>query len=156
MITLEIITPEEWSRWREMRLSALSQAPEAFCGSLSDWELQGEQRWRDRLVDVSVNFIAMLDGRDAGMVSAMASDDEVELLSMWVAPFARAAGVGDALVNAVINWSESQGAPRLILRILDGNHRAETLYRRHGFDYESTHDTSIASPQVERLMLHVR
>jgi GNAT superfamily N-acetyltransferase len=139
-----------------MRLSALIEAPEAFCSSLSEWENQGEQVWRNRLADVSVNFIALLDGTDAGMVSAMASGEEVELLSMWVAPFARGKGVGDQLVSAVINWSESQQVPRLILRVLDGNHRAATLYERHGFECESPQIATNASPTAERLMLHAR
>jgi GNAT superfamily N-acetyltransferase len=152
MITIATLCPDDWTRWRDMRLSALREAPEAFCASLSDWEHQGEQRWRDRLADVSVNFIALLDGRDAGMVSAMASDQEVELLSMWVAPFARGKSVGDELVSAVITWSESQQAPRLILRVLDGNHRAVTLYSRHGFEYESPESATNGPPAPERLM----
>jgi GNAT superfamily N-acetyltransferase len=156
MIALDVVTPEEWMRWRDMRLSALREAPEAFCASLSDWERQGEQRWRDRLVDVSVNFVALVDGRDAGMVSAMASNQEVELLSMWVAPFARGQGVGDELVSAVIAWSETQQAPRLILRVLEGNHRAETLYKRHGFEYELPQSTPDGLRAPERLMSWAR
>jgi GNAT superfamily N-acetyltransferase len=156
VITLEVATPDEWIRWRDMRLSALIEAPEAFCSSLSEWENQGEQVWRNRLADVSVNFIALLDGTDAGMVSAMASGEEVELLSMWVAPFARGKGVGDQLVSAVINWAEIQSVPRLILRVLDGNKRAATLYARHGFEYESPQIATNASPAAERLMLHAR
>jgi ribosomal protein S18 acetylase RimI-like enzyme len=156
MIELEVVTPEEWMRWRDMRLSALSEAPEAFCSALSDWNDEKEQSWRDRLVDVSVNFIALLDGRDAGMVSAMALDQEVELISMWVAPFARGEGVGDQLVSAVIKWSESQQAPRLILRVLTGNHRAAALYTRHGFEYESPQSATTAPPTLERLMSYTR
>ena len=155
MIDIDIVTPDEWVRWRDMRLNALREAPESFCSSLSEWENQGERRWRDRLVDVSVNFIARLDGHDAGMVSAMASDQEVELLSMWVAPFARGRGVGDELVNAVIKWSDSHLGRRLILRVLSGNHRAAALYLRRGFEYEPP-STSDRAPGPERLMVHAR
>jgi RimJ/RimL family protein N-acetyltransferase len=155
MIDIDIVTPDEWVRWRDMRLSALREAPESFCSTLSEWENQGERRWRDRLADVSVNFIARLDGHDAGMVSAMASDQDVELLSMWVAPFARGRGVGDELVNAVISWSDSHFGSRLILRVLSGNHRAAALYLRRGFEYEVT-TTSELSPASERLMVHAR
>jgi GNAT superfamily N-acetyltransferase len=153
MIVLDVATPKEWIRWRDLRLSALSEAPKAFCSSLSEWEHQSEQTWRDRLADVSVNFIALLDGRDAGMVSAVASDEEVELISMWVAPFARGEGVGDQLVSAVIKWSESQHAPRLILRVLEGNHRAVRLYSRHGFTFAPTQGETNGSPVLDRLML---
>jgi GNAT superfamily N-acetyltransferase len=154
MITLEVIAPDQWIRWRDMRLSALRESPQAFCSSLSDWEHQSEQGWRDRLVEVSVNFIALLDGRDAGMVSALTSGEEVELLSMWVVPFARGVGVGDELVRAVVKWSESQRLPRLTLRVLDGNHRAENLYSRHGFEYVSARGDANTQSTLERLMLY--
>ena len=70
MITLEVVGTDDWERWRDLRLSALKEASEAFCSSLSDWEHQSEDTWRQRLADVAGNFIAALDGKDAGMVSA--------------------------------------------------------------------------------------
>lgn len=150
MITLDVVDPDGWERWREMRLNALAEAPEAFCSSLSDWEHQSELAWRGRLTTVPVNIIATLEGEDAGMVSAAMSDNDVELIGMWVAPFARGRGVGDELVSAVIDWSRSQQPTRLILRVLRGNDRAATLYRRHGFEFQSTGDT-----EPERLMVNV-
>jgi ribosomal protein S18 acetylase RimI-like enzyme len=52
---------------------------------------------------------------------------------MWVAPFARGRGIGDALIGAVFSWAENQIARRLVLRVTVGNEAAVTLYRRHGF-----------------------
>jgi ribosomal protein S18 acetylase RimI-like enzyme len=150
MITLDVVDPDGWERWREMRLNALGEAPESFCSSLSDWEHQSELAWRDRLTNVPVNFIATLEGDDAGMVSAAMSNNDVELIGMWVAPFARGRGVGDELVRAVIDWSRSQQPTKLILRVLQGNDRAATLYRRHGFEFQSTGDA-----EPERLMVYV-
>jgi ribosomal protein S18 acetylase RimI-like enzyme len=151
VIEITTLSPNDWTRRREMRLSALTEAPYAFCSLLGEWQDKEEQSWRDRLAEVSVNFIAELDGEDAGMVSAMTSEKEVELLAMWVAPFARAQGVGDELVSAVLQWSTSQGKPRVILRVLRGNDRAAALYWRHGFVYEPDEDApSIESP-LERL-----
>jgi GNAT superfamily N-acetyltransferase len=154
MIAITSISSNDWIHWRDMRLRALEDAPQAFCSSLRDWQGKDEPTWRRQLVEVSLNLIATVDGTDAGMVSAMACEGEVELLSMWVAPRARGRGVGDALVDSVVAWTKSQGTTRLILRILDGNVRAETLYARHGFEYEHPgQDTekSVASP--ERLMV---
>ncbi|MHB8177165.1 MAG: GNAT family N-acetyltransferase [Vulcanimicrobiaceae bacterium] len=49
-------------------------------------------------------MVAELGGVPAGMVSATSPDrlGTAELISMWVAPFARGRGVGDRLVDAVI------------------------------------------------------
>jgi GNAT superfamily N-acetyltransferase len=152
MITLEVVGTDDWERWRDLRLSALKEASEAFCSSLSDWEHQSEDTWRQRLADVAGNFIAALDGKDAGMVSAAVSDGEVELIGMWVAPLARGRGVGDELVRVVLDWSLSHQPLRLTLRVLNGNYRAVTLYERHGFKFEDSQDITSAEP--DRLMVH--
>ena len=151
MITLEYIGVDEWERWRDMRLHALRESPKAFCSSLGDWEHQSERAWQDKLTDLSANIIAVLDGKDVGMVSAALPDNEVELSGMWVAPFARGRGVGDELVRAVVEWSLSQLRSRLTLRVLIGNDQAATLYERHGFEYvDSPSDGGIKS---DRLMV---
>jgi len=152
MITLEVVGADDWERWRDMRLKALGEAPEAFCSLLSDWEHQSEDAWRTRLTDVSANFFVALDGEDAGMVSATASDAEVELIAMWVAPFARGRGIGDELVRAVIDWSQSHQHSRLTLRVLKGNDRAAALYERHGFSYDESQSGVDTEP--DRLMVH--
>ena len=103
----------------------------------SSWQGEGdtETRWRGRLSDVPLNIVAEWQKTPAGMVSGTAPGTEgsVELISMWVAPFARGHGIGDSLVNAVIEWAREQQASKVILAVLEGNLRALALYRRHGF-----------------------
>jgi ribosomal protein S18 acetylase RimI-like enzyme len=105
MVYLQTISAEEWTLWRELRLSALEEAPYAFGSTLADWQGDGdyESRWRDRLDSIPFNVIADLDDRPAGMVSATGPDAEgdVQFSSLWVAPFARGRGVGDSLLGAV-------------------------------------------------------
>jgi ribosomal protein S18 acetylase RimI-like enzyme len=52
---------------------------------------------------------------------------------MWVDPAARGTGAADALVSALLSWSESQGIGTVRLHVVEGNARAERLYLRHGF-----------------------
>ncbi len=49
---------------------------------------------------------------------------------MWVAPEARRRGIGQALIERIVEWSA--GRP-LSLRVMDGNQAAITAYERHGF-----------------------
>ena len=121
MIALRSISADDWRAWREFRLEALREAPSAFGSTLAQWQGDGdtEARWRARLNDVPFNAIAEIDGTAAGIASgtALSPDGAVELISMWVAPFARGRGVGDALIDAVV--------PQ--------NAYAIALYSRHGF-----------------------
>jgi ribosomal protein S18 acetylase RimI-like enzyme len=61
------------------------------------------------------------------------ADGEVELISMWVAPFARGRRVADALVDAVITWARGQRIDRVALDVMESNDRARAFYRRQGF-----------------------
>lgn len=92
MISLDVLAVHQWPVWRELRLEALREAPHAFGSTLDEWQGAGdvEHRWRARLSNVPLNLIARINGACAGMVSATASDENntVELISMWVAPFA--------------------------------------------------------------------
>lgn len=58
--------------------------------------------------------------------------DEAELLLLAVAPQARGAGVGRALVEHFSNAAAARGAQRLHLEVRDGN-IAANLYNRAGF-----------------------
>jgi ribosomal protein S18 acetylase RimI-like enzyme len=135
VIELRVLSADDWAAWRELRLASLGDAPGAFGATLADWAHEGEQRWRQRLTDVPFNVLADLDGKPAGMVSGTAPDGggEVELISMWVAPFARGRGVGDALVAAVVRWAEDRHARHVGLQVFDHNKHAMNLYRRNGF-----------------------
>lgn len=137
MITLRVLTSDDWTIWRELRLAALADAPYAFGSRLSDWEGEGdrEDRWRARLeIPDSYNVVALLDGQPAGMASGVPTADGVtELISMWVSPAARSQGVGDQLVSAVERWARRVHAEVLQLAVAQGNNNADRLYRRNGF-----------------------
>ncbi len=131
------MSPDQWPTWRDVRLRALEDAPEAFGASLADWSGAGDtaERWRGRLDDVAANFVAYLDDQPVGQVSGAQWDDgdQVDLISMWVAPEARGLGVGDALVEAVARWGTEVGARSVALMVKVDNDPAIGLYKRHGY-----------------------
>lgn len=136
VLTTRVLGPDDWAAWRELRLAALAEAPDAFSARLTDWqgERDSEQRWRDRLTGAWHNVIAELDERPAGMASGLLPDSgPVELVSMWVAPFARGRGAGDALVRSVVAWAAAQRRGEIVLRVRTSNPAAIALYARHGF-----------------------
>jgi GNAT superfamily N-acetyltransferase len=136
-VSLRVLTSDEWGLFRQLRLEALREAPYAFGSTLESWQGDGdtEERWRDRLTNVPFNVIAYFEGAPAGIVSGTTSDEEneIELISMWVAPFARGKGVADSLVEAVVDWARGNGIKSVSLRVMEGNARAWSFYRRKGF-----------------------
>lgn len=138
MIDVRDLDPDDWRAWRDLRLAALADSPAAFRTTHAYWSGPGdtETNWRDRLAGRPLNAVLSLDGRAAAMVSAGPAGDgsAVELHSMWVAPFARGSGVGDAAIRHVVAWAAHAhpGLP-VELGVMDRNEAATRLYRRHGF-----------------------
>ncbi len=116
----------------------MAEAPAAFGSTLPDWSGPGdtEERWRARLAGVALNIVLTWNGEPVGMVSATTpgGDGAIELISMWVAPFARGHGVGDAAVHRVLAWAQIEhGRSPVELSVKVHNDPAIRLYRRHGF-----------------------
>lgn len=135
-LTLRALTTADWPLWRDLRLAALTDAPDAFKAGLADWHRGGEDRWCDRLrIPGAHHVAALLDGDPVGLVGGLpGSPDGVrELRSLWVAPRARGRGVADRPVEEVERWARETGGTTLRLAVLPGNEAALALYRRHGF-----------------------
>lgn len=148
--------PDEGERLRSIRLRALRDAPDAFGSTLEETAVRPPESWRQQLTDLAT-FLAVIDGEDAGMVrSALAdgSTEDVYLLSMWVSPSARGRGAGDALIAAVIDWSRSISARRVLLDVADDNAPAVALYARHGFTPTGT--VGALPPPREHITEHQR
>jgi GNAT superfamily N-acetyltransferase len=112
----------------------LKDAPYAF-GSTYEAEVnRTEERWRSALGD-RARFVAESSREVIGTVGAGASDvtGTAALTALWVAPAARGRGVGEALVNTVLEWAREAGYEHVMLWVVEGNSAAESLYRRTGF-----------------------
>jgi ribosomal protein S18 acetylase RimI-like enzyme len=141
-VTIKRLEPDDWVYWRSIRLEALADAPDAFGSGLADWIDADDDRWRSRLRDVPLNVIAMLDDEPVGQVSAINTDlSTAEMISMWVSPTARGAGVGDALIDTVISWSMSESVDTVELSVKASNGPARRLYERNEFSVAGTHDS---------------
>ncbi len=159
-IDVRVIGADDWRLWRDLRLEALREAPYAFSSTLAEWQGEGdtEMRWRARLSTVPFNVVAHLNGKAAGIVSGTAAnqDGTSELISMWVAPFARGRGVGDSLVAAVVQWARRQQAAKIALAVVESNEHARVLYRRHGFVDAGTIDCTGGGPPERQMVLHLQ
>jgi ribosomal protein S18 acetylase RimI-like enzyme len=129
------LAPADWAAFREIRLAALRDAPEAFGSTAADAQTLGEPEWRRRLEQRAV-FLGEAANQRVGLVAGIDGDQPgaAELISMWVAPAWRGQGVGDRLVEAVLAWAAGEGFTSVRLWVAKGNTRAERLYARHGFD----------------------
>jgi ribosomal protein S18 acetylase RimI-like enzyme len=135
-VQVRLAQPDEWAVVRDVRLAALADAPDAFASTLGRETGQTEAEWRSRIA-ARPWFLAWHEGQPAGLV-AMFPEQTVgppdwHLVSMWVRPEARGAGVADRLVAAVLAHAKAAGAAQVTLWVVIGNDRARAFYQRMGF-----------------------
>jgi ribosomal protein S18 acetylase RimI-like enzyme len=134
MVTLRVLTPDDWPLWRAARLAALAESPHAFSTSLADWERAGEEIWRARLaIPDAHNLVAVLDDEPVGLARGIPGDHGPELHSVWVSPVVRGRGVGDRLLTEIESWATRSGATALRLTVYPDNAHAVALYERRGY-----------------------
>ena len=140
-VAVERIRPEQWRQLRAVRLAALADSPGAFLRTLAEEAAYPDDEWQRRASERAVgddgaSFLAFVDREPAGVVGGYRRPEEpstVELVAMWSDPRHRRAGVGRALVDAVVAWAHAGGADRVVLWVMRGNDAARTFYESVGF-----------------------
>jgi GNAT superfamily N-acetyltransferase len=128
------LRPADWVQYREVRLAALTQAPDAFASTLAGEETMAPAEWRARLSRRS-SFAARAAPGLVGTAAGIPGDapGHAELVGMWVHPDWRHQGIGGRLISAVIGWAADGPYRALDLWLAVGNEAAEALYARLGF-----------------------
>ncbi|MCX6519057.1 MAG: GNAT family N-acetyltransferase [Actinobacteria bacterium] len=167
MIAVRRIRPDEARVLRAVRLAALADTPAAF-GSTLERELAFDDTdWTDRAIggsagDQRCTFLAWHDdGRVVGIVGGYRLDpaegaptsQAVDLVSMWTDPAVRRAGIGAALVDAVIDWARAGGAARVELWVTRGNDPAQRLYESMGFVVTGDHQPLPSDPCKDEIRM---
>ncbi|HTD74362.1 MAG TPA: GNAT family N-acetyltransferase [Steroidobacteraceae bacterium] len=120
---------------REVRLQALSDAPDAF-GSTYEREVARQMQDWQGWMSPGVAFILYEPAGARGMVAGLRDETDptvVHLMAMWVHPQIRGSGGANELVAAVVAWARSEGAKVVRLKVIQGNDRARSFYERIGF-----------------------
>jgi GNAT superfamily N-acetyltransferase len=140
-IVLRTLAPEEWGLYRDLRLAALRDSPDAFGSTLEREEAFAPEIWRTRLEDAArlaldLPLMAFDGGRPVGLLWAKVDADDhgvVNLFQMWVDPGCRGRGVGLALLGRALSWAADKGASAVHLAVTAGDSPARRLYEREGF-----------------------
>lgn len=141
LISVRPIAPHEWPKYRDIRLLALQDSPDAFGSS---WEAEmalPDESWSTRIAlaasgDTDRALFAVNDQQICGLVwckLSAAEPDLAYLYQMWVDPAARGLGAGHALLTQALSWAEDRGVRRVRLGVTAADSAAMRLYQAHGF-----------------------
>lgn len=130
----------EWRSYRDFRLRALSDSPNAFATTYEESKPLPDENWERRFASSSANrelpLVAEVQGEFVGMAWARIEASvpaTAHIYQMWVAPTHRKKGVGRKLLVEMIDWSKLCGARRIVLGVTCGDSFARRLYTWAGF-----------------------
>ena len=140
-MTLEIalLTPADAPHYRELRLRALREHPEAFTSSHEEESRQPVETARERLGSAHTTFWGAFRGPQlCGMVGLVRetrpkSRHKATVVAMYVAPEARGLGAGRRLLRALVDRARDERLASLVLTVTQNNDDAVRLYEAAGF-----------------------
>lgn len=106
--------------------------------------------------DTDLLVAEMEDGWLAGYTACWTVIDQSELGNVAVSPSARGAGIGGALVDAVIERVKARGAHECYLEVRESNREAQSLYRQRGFIVVGRRPRYYSLPTEDALVMRLR
>jgi len=127
--------------YKQLRLAALQDAPEAFATTYESARFRTEESWRKQVEEAANGadraiFIAYDHDQPVGLAGLYRDDDEShvgELIQVWVAPAFRGKPMAGQLMDAVTNWARRQQFKTIKALVKKESSRALTFYRKCGF-----------------------
>ena len=110
-IRVRLLGEEEWQQYREVRLAALKNAPEAFVADFEDEASRDEEFWRERMLRAS-RIVAEREGELVGLVGLGRHDEDPEageVFGLWTSPTVRGQHVARDLVSTAAQKAAEDG-----------------------------------------------
>ncbi len=141
-MTVRRVAPGDAEVLRRVRLRALESDPASFGSDYAREVAYGPEVWQEWAArgsagDDSTTLLAFAGEEPVGIVSAFRDADDpgvYVVVSMWVAPEARRAGLGRRLLRDVERWIEASGGSEIRLSVTTEAPAARRLYEGAGYE----------------------
>lgn len=136
------LTSDQWEGYKNLRLEALRDNPEAFGETYDQVSLRPEDLWRKMFSQSDDGrkrwvFFAQINGNLVGMVSGQemkASPGRVKVREMFVAKEFRGKGIGKKLIQALTDELLKNSDKKVLrLGVFEAQAEALNFYKNLGF-----------------------
>jgi ribosomal protein S18 acetylase RimI-like enzyme len=136
MPDIKLLTPDEWFKLRDIRLSALRESPDAFLATYEQEEKYNESQWRAEFDRGEWN-IGLLEGNPVSLLGVTCEPGTPAgacyFEYLWVSPECRRSGVASSMLTVIFGRLRHSGTATVFLWLLDGNEVAMNFYNTVGF-----------------------
>jgi len=141
MIESRRATEDDVALFKEIRLKALKDSPDAY-GSTYEASIQRtESSWLEQLATTTSgdlrNTQFAFDGDNCIGIAALYREADAPagaIIMMWVAPEYRGTAAASTLVQSLLDWAKKAGHDSVSLSVTDTNDRAIQFYKNCGFE----------------------
>ncbi len=134
-VTVRQATGDDWATWRDLRLRALRDSPDAFGSTYAREAAFTEATWRGRAGGAAgPAALAFVGGTAVGIGGGYRDlPGRLHVVAMWTDPAWRGHGVGRSVLLWLAGWAHEHGL-RAHLDVEAGNAGARRLYEACGFE----------------------
>ena len=160
-LNIRLLKPDEVEVFREVRLRALAESPDAFGETWHQAQAQPDTYWErltESVTQPQGQVMVLAEHADRVIGSAFGlrdrhAPDIGHVGGMWVEPAFRASGVGTALMTRLLTWAEQQEYEILELWVTEGNEGAIAFYRKFGFVETGKRDILPSNPTLNVIQM---
>jgi len=105
---------------------------------------------------LAIYVVAVADGEVLGFAGMHHIIDEGHITNVAVCEKSRRQGIGDTLINELINIAMNEGMSGLTLEVRMGNKEAIKLYGKHGFVFEGIRKNYYADTKEDAIIMWKR
>lgn len=160
------LTPQDWRRYKKVRLKSLEDAPQAFESSLLEESHFDEGVWRERLESTASSFClgAFIETGELVAIAGFTQGHKLKtqhksyLWGVYVLPNARGFGIASGLMDTMIKEFDAlKTVSSLQLTVTANNTQAVALYQKCGFkEYGLEKDAiRVAGVSYDEILMHL-
>jgi ribosomal protein S18 acetylase RimI-like enzyme len=129
---------ERWQEYRELRLRALQEYPEAYAMYFDEENMMSDEEWQDRVRE-RVMFFAELDEQIVGMVGAYRENRRkyhhiANICNVYVSPQHQGQGIGlQLLKKMLLELEKLPDVTKAVLSVTETQKVAQKMYEKLGF-----------------------
>lgn len=135
-ISFKKVSPDDWQKFRDIRLKGLQTDPQAFGGTFESESQENEEYWKERFSNPERCFYVAENENIfvATAGSKKIADDNWMIVAVYTLPEFRGKNISNELISRVIEEAKKTGAGKVSLMVNNYQESAINLYKKMGFE----------------------
>ncbi len=148
-VKIVTLTPDNWQKYRDLRLEALKEEPLSFLSSYEEEKDKPEEKWRESLAGKNLVLFTQNDNKLVGMIGAYRESNPrlahvATIWGLYVNSAYRGQGIGKMLLEKVLSEVKAlPGIEKIKITVNADKTIPYKLYKSVGFREVGTEEKEV-------------